>query len=101
MQLVTIASIQFRVGIPLCYEIIFRVCLLGIFDFERISISVLRLLSTSWTKIRISISVQSQDACSFAGQILNYGDSDNNKVFINVIDNFSVIVQARRRCGGT
>ena len=48
--------------------IIYRVCLLGIFDFERILKSVLRLLSTTRTKIRIGISVQHQNACSVAGQ---------------------------------
>ena len=41
-------------------------CLLGRFYFERISKSVLRLLSTSRTKIRISIAVQRQYSCTLA-----------------------------------
>ena len=44
------------------YATIYRVCLLGKFDFEQITKSVLPLLSTARTKTRIGISLQHQGA---------------------------------------
>ena len=44
--------------------------LLGRFDFEKISKSILRSFSTGKTKMQISIAVRHQDSCKVAVQIL-------------------------------
>ena len=71
--------------------------MLGRFDSERISKSVLRLLSTAKTKMKIVIAVQHQDACSVAGQGLYSSENDNKKLYVNIVDNFYVIVHTRIR----
>ena len=38
-----------------------------------------------------------QDACIVAGWILHSNNNDNNTLYINIIDNFYVIVNARIR----
>ena len=87
--------------ILLPYAIFFRVCLLGRSDFEQISKSVLRLLSTSRTKMRIRAAVQQKYACSVVGWKLRSSGGNEKKVYVNIIDNFYVIVHARRRRGGS
>ena len=74
---------------------------MGRFDFEQISESVLRLISTARKKTRIVIAVQHQDECSIAGQRIHSSNNDNNTVYVNIIDIFYVIVQARRIWDGT
>ena len=74
-----------------------QVCLLGRFDFETFSKSALHLLSIARTKMRIGIAVQHQDVCSVAGRRLNSSDNDKKQVYVKIIDNFYVIVHARRR----
>ena len=67
--------------------------MLGRFYFEQISKSVLRLLKTARTIIRIGIAVQYQYACIVKGQGLNSRDNDNNQVYFKIIDNLYIIVQ--------
>ena len=67
------------------------VCLLGRFDFEKISKLVLHLIGTSRTKIRINISVQHQDSCIVVGQRLCYSDNNKNEVYVKIIDDFYAI----------
>ena len=45
--------------------------------------------------MRIRIAVQRQDACSAVGQRMHSSENDKNQVYVNIIDNFYVIVQAR------
>ena len=68
-----------------------RVCLLGRFDFEKISKSILRSLSTAKTKMQIRISVQHWDAWSVAVQRLYSRDENNNEVCVNIIDKIYVL----------
>ena len=51
--------------------------------------------------MRIGIAVQRQDTCSVASQRMNYCDNDKNKVYVNIIVNFYVMVHSRRRWVGT
>ena len=71
--------------------------MLGNFGFDRISKSLLRLLSTAKTKVRIMINVRNHDACSITGYILHFSDNDNNKVYVKIIGKLYVIIQARRK----
>ena len=48
-------------------------------------------------KIRIGVAVQHQDVCSVAGRRLHSSDNDNNQVYVNMVDNFYVIVHTRIR----
>ena len=77
-----------------------QVWLLGRFDSERISKSVLRLFSTARTNMRIKIAVCNQCTCIFVGWRLRYSGGNNNKVYIIMIVNFCVILHYRRRWGG-
>ena len=51
--------------------------------------------------MRIRIVAQHQDASSAAGQRLISSENDNNKVYVKIIDNLYVIVNARKRWGRT
>ena len=47
--------------------------------------------------MQIGIAVQHQAACNFVGRRLISSNNDNNKFCVKIIDNFYVIVHARRR----
>ena len=47
--------------------------------------------------MKIGIVVQHQDTCSVAGWKMHSSNNDENKVYVNIIDKFYVIVQARIR----
>ena len=47
--------------------------------------------------MRIMVTVQHQDACCIAGQRMHSCDSDNNQVYVNMVDKFYVIVHTRIR----
>ena len=51
--------------------------------------------------MRIGITVQHQDARIVAGWILRSTDDSDNKLYVNIIDDIYVIVQARIRRYGT
>ena len=70
---------------------------MGRFYFELILKSVLRLLSTAGTKIRVRIAVQHQDVWIVTDRKINYSEKDENKSYIIVIDNIYVIVHAIER----
>ena len=55
------------------------------------------LAQNSQKKIRIRIAVQHQDSCSFVGWRLCSISGNKNKGYVNMIDNFYVIVHAIRR----
>ena len=55
----------------------------------------MRLLSTAKTKMWIGIAVLNLDACNIEDQRLYSSDDYNNKVYINVIDKFYIVVHAR------
>ena len=74
-----------------------RVYLLGSFDFEKNPKFILCLFSTAETKMKISISVQHQDSCSFMGRRISLSRNDNVKVNVKTIDNLYVILHARIR----
>ena len=44
--------------------------------------------------MRIGIAVRHQYACSVAGRRLHSSDYDKNQIYVEIIDNFYVIVQA-------
>ena len=72
--------------------------MLGRFDFELISKSILHSLDTTKTKKQkkqISIAVRYQDICSMAGRRVSHA------VYVKMIDNFYAIAHARRRWDGT
>ena len=47
--------------------------------------------------MRIGTAVQHQDDFSAAGRGLHFSENDKNKVYVNIIDNFYVILQDRIR----
>ena len=49
--------------------------------------------------MRIRIAVWHQDYCSVMGSRLRSSGGNNNKFYVNMIDNLYVIVRARRRLG--
>ena len=71
--------------------------MLGNFDYEPISKSVLRLLSTVRTRVRIMITVWHQYAHIVMDLRLRSSGGNNTKFYVKMIDNFYVIVRGRRR----
>ena len=47
--------------------------------------------------MRIGIAVQHQDDCMVAVRRLHSSDNDNNQVYVNMVDDFYVIVHTRIR----
>ena len=51
--------------------------------------------------MRIGVAVKHQYTCSVAGRRLNSSDNDKNQFYVNIIDNFYVMVQASIMWYGT
>ena len=45
--------------------------------------------------MRIEITVQDKDACSIAGRRLHYSDNNHNQEYVDMVDNFYVILHTR------